>query len=190
MHLSPANGEEDIRIAEKRKIPVFCPIDDEVKFTKEAGAYAGMFVRDADMNVAKDLKACGALVALRKIRHKYPLCWRSAHRLVWLARRGWFYKLEKLDQMAVDAANNVEYFYEPPKNRFLAIVGERHPWCISRERYWLQTGVISRLHPALDWLLYGVDLIEIVSIINVAMIMFSLAKKRRNERRNKKIKQS
>ena len=95
-----------------------------MKFTKEAGAYAGMFVRDADMNVAKDLKACGALVALRKIRHKYPLCWRSAHRLVWLARRGWFYKLEKLDQMAVDAANNVEYFYEPPKNRFLAIVGE------------------------------------------------------------------
>ena len=55
---------------------------------------------------------------------------------------------------------------------------------------YLQTGVISRLHPALDWLLYGVDLIEIVSIINVAMIMFSLAKKRRNERRNKKIKQS
>ena len=30
---------------------------------------------------------------------------------------------------------------------------------------YLQTGVISRLHPALDWLLYGVDLIEIVSII-------------------------
>ena len=136
VHLSPANGEEDIRIAEKRKIPVFCPIDDEVKFTKEAGAYNGMFVRDADKNVAEDLKVRGALVALRKIRHKYPLCWRSAHRLVWLARRGWFYKLEKLDQMAVDAANNVEYFYEQPKNRFLAIVGERHPWCISRERYW------------------------------------------------------
>ena len=97
VHLSPANGEEDIRIAEKRKIPVFCPIDDEVKFTKEAGAYNGMFVRDADKNVAEDLKVRGALVALRKIRHKYPLCWRSAHRLVWLARRGWFYKLEKLD---------------------------------------------------------------------------------------------
>ena len=53
-----------------------CPIDDEVKFTKEAGAYNGMFVRDADKNVAEDLKVRGALVALRKIRHKYPLCWR------------------------------------------------------------------------------------------------------------------
>ncbi len=136
VHLSPANGEEDIRIAEKRKIPVFCPIDDEVKFTKDAGSYYGMFVRDADAKISEDLKSRGALVALRKIRHKYPLCWRSAHRLVWLARRGWFYKLGKFGQMAVDAANNAEYFYDQPKNRFLAIVGEKHPWCISRERYW------------------------------------------------------
>lgn len=47
---------------------------------------------------------------------------------------------------------------------------------------YLQTGHISRLHPALDWLLYGVDLIEIVSIINVGMIMFSLIKKRRAQK--------
>jgi len=46
----------------------------------------------------------------------------------------------------------------------------------------LQTGIISRVHPAIDWLLYGVDLIEIVSIINVGMIMFSLIKKRRSNK--------
>jgi hypothetical protein len=43
----------------------------------------------------------------------------------------------------------------------------------------LEAGYVSRVHPAIDWLLYGVDLIEIVSIINVGMIMFSLIKKRR-----------
>lgn len=42
----------------------------------------------------------------------------------------------------------------------------------------LETGFVSRVHPVLDWLLYGVDLIEIVSIINVGMIMYSLLKKR------------
>ncbi|MDI1495858.1 MAG: isoleucine--tRNA ligase [Cenarchaeum symbiont of Oopsacas minuta] len=136
VHLSPANGEEDIHIAEKRGIPVFCPIDEEVKFTKDAGEYAGLFVRDADKIIVEDLRSRGALVALHKKRHKYPLCWRSSHRIVWLARRGWFYKLEKLEELAVDAAKNVEYFYDQPKNRFLAIVGEKHPWCISRERYW------------------------------------------------------
>lgn len=46
---------------------------------------------------------------------------------------------------------------------------------------YLETGIVSRLHPVLDWLLYGVDLIEIVSIINVGMIMFSLLKKRRQK---------
>ncbi len=44
---------------------------------------------------------------------------------------------------------------------------------------YLEMGVISRVHPALDFLLYGVDLIEIVSIVNVGMIMYSLFQKRR-----------
>ncbi len=43
----------------------------------------------------------------------------------------------------------------------------------------LEAGYVSRVHPLVDWLLYGVDLIEIVSIVNVGMIMFSLIKKRR-----------
>lgn len=43
---------------------------------------------------------------------------------------------------------------------------------------YLGFGFISRINPVLDFLLYGVDLIEIVSIINVAMIMYSLLKKK------------
>ena len=42
----------------------------------------------------------------------------------------------------------------------------------------LEAGYISRVHPVIDWFLYGVDLIEIISIINVGMIMYSLIKKR------------
>ena len=92
VHLSPANGEEDIAIARRRGVAVFCPIDDAARFTAEAGSYAGAFVRDADRAVVDDLRAAGALVRIGRIRHKYPLCWRSRHRIVWLARRGWFYK--------------------------------------------------------------------------------------------------
>jgi len=136
VHLSPANGEEDIKIANKRKVKIFSPINDEVKFTDKAGKYQGMFVRDADRPIVEDLKECNALVKIGKIKHKYPLCWRSQHPIVWLARRGWFYKLDRLDNKAIDAANSVEYFFEQPKNRFLGIIKEKHPWCISRERIW------------------------------------------------------
>ena len=52
------------------------------------------------------------------------------------------------------------------------------PHMIWNADLYLEMGLVSRLHPALDWLLYGVDLIEIVSIINVGMIMYSLLKKR------------
>ena len=136
VHLSPANGEEDMAAASRRGVPLFCPIDDRVRFTADAGRYAGMAVREADGAVARDLEERGALVRLGRLRHKYPLCWRSRHPVVWLARRGWFYKLDRLGDMAVRAAESVRYYYEQPRNRFLAIVRERHPWCISRERAW------------------------------------------------------
>lgn len=45
----------------------------------------------------------------------------------------------------------------------------------------LSAGYISHIHPVIDWFLYGVDLIEIISIINVGMIMYSLIKKRREK---------
>ena len=118
VHLSPANGEEDIKIANKRNVKIFSPIDDEVKFTVHAGKYSGMYVRDADRAIVEDLKDCGALVKIGKIKHKYPLCWRSHHPIVWLARKGWFYKLDRLDNKAIDAAESVEYFLSNQKTGF------------------------------------------------------------------------
>jgi isoleucyl-tRNA synthetase len=136
VHLSPANGEEDYNIATKRKVTIFSPINDEVKFTEDAGKYSGLFVRDADEKLVESIKAKNSLVKIGKIKHKYPLCWRCNHGLVWLARREYFYMLDKLDDKAIRAAEDVEYFFEAPKNRFLEIIKEKHPWCISRERFW------------------------------------------------------
>lgn len=136
VHLSPANGEEDFEIAAKRNVPIFVPIDDRVIFTEKAGAFKDLFVRDADMKVAQAMKEANASVKLGKIKHQYPTCWRSHHKVVWLARREYFYIIEKLGDMPLQAAQNVEYFFEPPKNRFVEIIRERHPWCVSRERVW------------------------------------------------------
>ncbi|CAI9831404.1 MAG: hypothetical protein MPI95_03410 [Nitrosopumilus sp.] len=51
----------------------------------------------------------------------------------------------------------------------------------------LEAGLVSRVHPALDWLLYGVDLVETVSIVNVGMIMFSLLRRRARRSRERDI---
>jgi len=44
---------------------------------------------------------------------------------------------------------------------------------------YLELGTISRLHPILDFIFYGIDLIEIVSIINIGMVIFSLIRKKK-----------
>jgi len=136
VHLSPGNGEDDFRAAQKRKVPVYVPFDDEVKFTPEAGEFAGVFARDADPMVAEVLRKKGLLVSVETLTHEYPTCWRSHHKLVWLARREYYLWTDRVNARVVEAAEKVGYYFEGPKNRFLAFLKEGKPWCVSRERVW------------------------------------------------------
>jgi isoleucyl-tRNA synthetase len=136
VHLSPGNGEDDFWAAQRRGIPIYAPYDDEVKFTNDAGIFTGVFARDADMLVVEELRSRNAFVAVKKLKHEYPTCWRSHHKLVWLARKEYFLRTDKLNSKVLEAAEKVSYFYDEPKNRFLAFLREGKPWCISRERIW------------------------------------------------------
>ncbi|MGH9922420.1 MAG: class I tRNA ligase family protein, partial [Nitrososphaerales archaeon] len=136
VHLSPANGEEDFQIATNRKLPIFNPIDDQVRFTEQAGIFNGLFVRDADQKMVEALKEHNAVVKIGKIKHEYPTCWRSHHKVVWLARREYFNMIDKIGDLALSAVEKVECFYSEPKNRFVGIIKEQVPWCVSRERVW------------------------------------------------------
>lgn len=136
VHLSPGNGEDDFLAAQKRRLPMYAPFDDECRFTEEAGEFAGLFARDADARVVDELRKRKLLLSVETIRHEYPTCWRSHHKLVWLARREYFLWTNKINDRVVEAAEKVNYFYEGPKNRFLAFLKEGKSWCISRERIW------------------------------------------------------
>ncbi len=136
VHLAPGNGEDDFKAAQRRKVPVYVPFDEEVKFTSDAGTFKGLFARDADQVVVDLLRKKGLLVSVKMVSHEYPLCWRSHHKLVWLARKEYFLWTEKVNERVVQAAEKVNYFFESPKNRFLSFLKEGKPWCVSRERVW------------------------------------------------------
>ncbi len=53
------------------------------------------------------------------------------------------------------------------------------PHMIRSPDTYLESGLISRMHPLFDFIFYGIDWIEIISIINIGMIMFAPIKKRR-----------
>ncbi|NLE04798.1 MAG: isoleucine--tRNA ligase, partial [Crenarchaeota archaeon] len=136
VHLSPGNGEDDFWAANRRGVPIFAPFDDSVRFTKDAGIFEGVFARDADEQVVEELKNHNALVDIKKAKHEYPTCWRSHHKIVWLARKEYFLRTDKINAQVVEAAQTIETFFDEPKNRFLAFLREGKSWCISRERIW------------------------------------------------------
>lgn len=136
VHLAPGNGEEDFSAAMKRNIPVFVPFDDEVKFTRDGGIFCGKFARDTDKMVVEELRKRGLLVKVKTVKHEYPTCWRSHHKLVWLARKEYFLRTDKVNDKILQAAEKAKYYYESPKNRFIACLKEGKPWCVSRERVW------------------------------------------------------
>lgn len=136
VHLSPGNGEEDFFAAMKRGVPIFVPFDDEVKFTRDGGIFCGIFARDTDKMVVEELRKRGLLVRVKTVKHEYPTCWRSHDKLVWLARKEYFLRTDKVNDRILEAAEKVEYYFESPKNRFIACLKEGKPWCMSRERVW------------------------------------------------------
>ena len=103
---------------------------------KTQDIFTACLPRDADMLVVEELRNRNAFVKVKKIKHEYPTCWRHHHKLVWLARKEYFLRTDKINAKVLEAAEKVEYFYDEPKNRFLGFLKEGKPWCISRERIW------------------------------------------------------
>jgi isoleucyl-tRNA synthetase len=137
VHLSPGNGEDDFWAAKRRDMPIYAPFDDDVKFTKDAGdVFAGVFARAADAIVIEELRNRNAVVALKKTKHEYPHCWRSRHKIIWLARKEYFLRTDKIKDKVLEAFKTVNFFYDEPKNRFASFLSEGKSWCISRERIW------------------------------------------------------
>ena len=54
--------------------------------------YAGMFVKDADPEVLKNLDAREQLFDAPKFEHEYPHCWRCDKPLIYYARESWYIK--------------------------------------------------------------------------------------------------
>lgn len=141
VHQAPAHGEEDFNCSTAAGVisesnPPPCPLDDIGQFTNEVPQYEGIYVKDADKKIIKDLTASGNLLVNAQIRHSYPFCWRSDTPLLQRTIPAWFIKVK---EFVPDMLANVEKTNWVPltvKNRFLSWIGNARDWNFSRSRYW------------------------------------------------------
>ena len=136
VHIAPAYGEDDNRVCRENNMPFVNLVDTQGKFV-EGTAWAGVFVKDADPMILKDLKERGLLFAAVPFAHDYPFCWRCDTPLLYYARPTWFIQMTKLRENLVRNNRTINWLPDNIKEgrmgNFLENVID---WGLSRERYW------------------------------------------------------
>ena len=155
VHIAPGFGEEDHEVLKDSGLPVLVPIDPEARFTSEVWDYEGLYVKDADKEIIKDLKGSGALVKRENYLHPYPHCYRTKKPLIYRAISSWFVDIEKVKQAMLDANNQVNWVPNHlQQGRFGKWLEGARDWAISRNRFWG--------NPIPVWKCDGSDHIEVI----------------------------
>ncbi len=138
VHIAPGHGEEDFHAGKKHGLEIFCPVKADGTFNADAGIFEGMKVFASNEKVAETLKADGNLLALKKIEHSYPHCWRCKQPVIFRATEQWFLKvdLDGLRGKLLKAADGVRWLPAAGHERMVGMLKTRPDWCLSRQRYW------------------------------------------------------
>ncbi len=136
VHIAPAFGEDDNRVCRENNMPFVNLVDTQGRFV-EGTPWTGIFVKDADPMILKDLKERGLLFAAVPFAHDYPFCWRCDTPLLYYARPTWFIQMTKLRDNLVRNNRTINWLPDNIKEgrmgNFLENVID---WGLSRERYW------------------------------------------------------
>ncbi|HTZ88515.1 MAG TPA: isoleucine--tRNA ligase [Solirubrobacteraceae bacterium] len=151
VHLAPAFGEDDYRVAAAAGIfqgddprTLYNPVKvdgnyDERPRSREGAPYAGRFVKDPTLTkeLIEDLDARGLLLRVEEYEHSYPHCWRCGTPLLYYAKPSWYIATTKLREQLL-AGNETVNWYPPhvKHGRFGDWLGNNIDWALSRERYW------------------------------------------------------
>nr|GEU92962.1 isoleucine--tRNA ligase, chloroplastic/mitochondrial [Tanacetum cinerariifolium] len=137
VHTAPGHGHDDYITGLKYGLPLVSPVDDEGKFTEEAGIFCGLDVLgDGNAAVIDHLDERSSIVMVEPYKHKYPYDWRSKKPTIFRATAQWFASVEGFRDAAMNAINQVVWTPSQAENRISTMTSSRSDWCISRQRTW------------------------------------------------------
>ncbi|THG12766.1 hypothetical protein TEA_028985 [Camellia sinensis var. sinensis] len=110
VHTAPGHGQEDYVTGLKYGLPLFSPVDDDGKFTEEAGQFSGLDVLgDGNVAVIKYLDEHASIIMVEPYKHKYPYDWRTKKPTIFRATEQWFASVEGFRKAAMDAISQVTW---------------------------------------------------------------------------------
>ena len=144
VHQAPYFGEDDNRVClaagviqKSSNQEIVCPLDDTGKFVDPVADFKGLYVKDADKEIVKKLKAEGRLVNASQTKHSYPFCWRSDTPLLYRAVPSWFMRVQQMTKTLLEMNDKTYWVPESIREgRFANWLRDARDWNLSRNRYW------------------------------------------------------
>jgi isoleucyl-tRNA synthetase len=137
VHTAAAYGVDDLRLAREKGIPVRHVVDLQGRFRGEVLKFAGMFVKDADVPIIKELAERGLLYKKGTVRHTYPFCWRCDTPLLYYALDSWFVRTSAKRDDLLAANRSINWVPEHIRDGRMGNWLEGGiDWSLSRYRYW------------------------------------------------------
>ncbi len=140
VHTAPAFGAEDHQTGSKFGLPLFRTVEPNGRIADRSGLerLAGLWFKDADKEVVRDLRERGLMLHVDRYRHSYPFCWRCETPLLQYATESWFVRTTALREKLV-AKNRDDIRWRPEaigSGRFGNWLENVVDWALSRRRYW------------------------------------------------------
>ncbi len=137
VHQAPAFGAEDMEMAKLYDLPILLTVQPDGTFIPEITPWRGIFVKDADPLIIKDLESRGLMFRAGTLVHTYPFCWRCKTPLLYYARESWYIRTSAKRDRLVELNKTINWVPEHIKSgRFGNWLENNIDWSLSRERYW------------------------------------------------------
>lgn len=137
VHTAPAFGAEDFETAQKQGLPMINPVRPDGTFGEDAGIVAGMWFKDADKVVSRDLRDRGLMYRHETYLHNYPHDWRKGTPLMSYPVDSWFIRTTAIKDRLIELNDTINW---QPKGigtgRFGDWLVNNVDWALSRRRYW------------------------------------------------------
>ncbi len=137
VHTAPAYGADDYNVGQKYGFPFVHLVNDEGKFVDAVEPWKGLFVKDADKEIIRDMKEKNVLYKREQIKHSYPHCWRCKSPLIYYGRESWFIRTSQFKEEMMKNNETVNWY---PKfvgeGRFGDWLKNNIDWALSRDRFW------------------------------------------------------
>jgi len=137
VHQSPAFGADDLQVCRRYGLPVVNPVAPDGTFLASVPLVGGIFFKEADKALIKDMKSRDLLFKQLQYEHSYPHCWRCHTALLYYAQPSWYIRTTAIKDELIRENQKTDWHPETIKTgRFGDWLNNNIDWALSRNRYW------------------------------------------------------